>query len=158
MTAEYKIGLISDTHGRLPRAVKDIFKDVNAIIHAGDVGSTLVMRELEELAPVTAVRGNCDFGITAAFLEDVELLDAAGHKIAVMHGFSQSKTFVNKGFSGIIVFGHTHNPQKFERDGIVFINPGSASQPRLLERGTVAILYLHENATPTADFFEIDPE
>ena len=151
-----KIGLISDTHGHLPKAVGAVFSNVDVIIHAGDVGSQTVLQALENLAPVTAVRGNCDAGLLAAFLEDVEYLNILGHEIAVLHKLSQVEHMLKKGFKGVVVYGHTHNPEIFKNPGVFYINPGSPSQPRALEHGTVAILSLKEDAPPEAAFYKID--
>lgn len=155
MTTSQKIGLISDTHGHLPKTVYTIFKNVDAIIHAGDAGSQSVLKALENLAPVTAVRGNSDTGLVAAFLEDVEYLNIAGHTIAVTHKFSQAQALMTKGFSGIIVFGHSHNPEKFNHEDVLLVNPGSPSQPRALDYGTVAILTLNEATPPEIAFLKV---
>ena len=153
MSAFYKIGLISDTHGELPPKVAAIFKGVDAIVHAGDIGSRSVVQKLEEVAPVTAVRGNCDIGLLASFFEDMEQFEILGHKIAVMHRLSQAQPLLDKNVDGIIIFGHTHYPEKFNRQGAFFINPGSPIRPRGFDFGTVAILTLSEKATTLA-FYE----
>nr|WP_307897741.1 metallophosphatase family protein [Clostridium botulinum] len=58
----YKIGVISDTHGLLRDEVLEIFKDVDMIIHSGDVGNTSIIQQLKNIAPIVVVRGNCDGG------------------------------------------------------------------------------------------------
>lgn len=151
-----KIGLISDTHGSLPQTVLSIFKDMDLIVHAGDIGSHTVIRNLEKLAPVTAVRGNCDFGLVASFFDDLERFVLLGREIAVMHRLTQAQPLINKGFKGIIIFGHTHNPEQFSKDGVLFINPGSPSLPRNNEHGTVAVLAVNENDAPLVTFYKTD--
>lgn len=155
MSASQKIGLISDTHNHLPKDVGSIFKTVDAIIHAGDVGSQSVLKTLEKIAPVTAVRGNCDTGLVAAFLEDVEFLNIMGHQIAVMHKLSQVQKALSAPFKGVVVFGHSHNPEIFKNPGILYVNPGSPSQPRGLDHGTVAILTLKTAAPPEVSFHKV---
>lgn len=156
MSTTIKIGLISDTHGHLPQAVSRLFKNTDAIIHAGDIGGQSILRQLEKLAPVTAVRGNSDSGLVAAFLEDMEFLSLNGHNLAVMHKQDQALTLMNKNFKDVIIFGHTHNPEIFKDQGILFINPGSPSQPRSLDHGTVALLMLDPEKPPTATFHKIE--
>lgn len=153
MSEFYRIGLISDTHGEIPEKVATIFKEVDAIVHAGDIGNRNVIQKLEEMAPVTAVRGNCDTGLLASFFEDVEQFEILGHKIAVMHRLSQAQPLLDKNFDGIIIFGHTHYPEKFNRQGAFLINPGSPTRPRGVDFGTVAILTLSAKATTLA-FYE----
>lgn len=156
MATSHKIGLISDTHGYLPKAVGNIFKNVEAIIHAGDVGSQTILQALEALAPVTAIRGNSDIGLIATFLEDVEFVNIAGHDIAVMHKLSQAEYALKSGFKGVVVFGHTHNPEVFKNPGILYVNPGSPSHPRALDYGTVAILTLNTAAPPEITLHKVD--
>lgn len=155
MSTSQKIGLISDTHSYLPQAVGSIFKAVDVIIHAGDVGSQNVLKSLEKIAPVTAVRGNCDTGLVGAFLEDVEFLSIMGHEIAVMHKLSQVQQALRNPFKGVVVFGHTHNPEIFKNPGILYVNPGSPSQPRGLDHGTVAILTLKTATSPEVSFHKV---
>lgn len=158
MSTTLKIGLISDTHGHLPKAVNKLFKNTDAIIHAGDIGNQSILRQLERLAPVTAVRGNSDSGLIASFLEDVEIMNLNGYDIAVMHKQAQAQPLMAKSFKGVIIFGHTHNPEIFKDQGILFINPGSPSQPRTLDYGTVALLTLDQEQLPAATFHKVESD
>jgi len=133
-----KIGIISDTHGRLSGKVLELFSGVEAIFHAGDIGSPKVIDALEELAPVYAVRGNMDYGPLATRFprkEFVELDDLFFHIIHEPHLLD-----IDPAAAGIdcVIFGHTHEPYCKEKDGVLFINPGSASLPRYGQSPSVA--------------------
>lgn len=154
----YTIGLISDTHGCLPQAVRDVFKGVDAIVHAGDIGSKSIIQTLDAIAPVTAVRGNCDYGLMAAFFEDIEFLTINLWEIAVTHKFSQAKAMQGETYKGIVVFGHTHVPETFKLYDTLYINPGSPVKPREVNVGSVAILTLNDDADPEVKYYRIENE
>lgn len=127
------IGLISDTHGQLDRRVHKIFASVDHILHAGDVCGGGVIAELETIAPVTAVLGNCDHDPMLRPLEIVEIADLKIliHHI-VPHGHPQAEIFasVRRIQPDIVLFGHTHKPFDSVIDSVRFINPGSITQGR----------------------------
>ena len=128
-----KLGLISDTHGQVPNAVHTALAGVDYILHAGDVGPMDVITELEAIAPVHAVLGNTDYGIT---LPVTRLEELGGRTILIHHIVdvdfpSQTvRELLSTEKPEIVVFGHTHMPFDELRSRIRFINPGSASQPR----------------------------
>lgn len=140
-----RVGLVSDTHGRLPREVITRLADVDRIIHAGDIGPYSLLLELERIAPVTAVCGNTDQYEIRDRVPDIAELDLMGHKVAVMHGH-QLGTPTPAGLRAalpearIIVYGHTHQPRVDREDGVLLVNPGSASVPRLGLGPSVGIL------------------
>ena len=154
--ASLLIGVLSDTHGRLDSAIVDVFAGVDHIIHAGDVGDREILETLAVLAPVTAVRGNCDEdgwddlpeAVTAAFgdltlhvrhdLAMVELLDAP--VLAAMQREAR----------GVIIFGHSHVPVTGRHDGVFYLNPGSASLPHYDVPRSVALLRI-EGTSCTAE-------
>src|SRR6266852_1957665 len=115
-----RIGLISDTHGLLRKEAVEALHGSELIIHAGDVGKPEILEELRKIAPVIAVRGNGYTGPWARTLPEA----------AVAAGFH------------IVVRGHSHKPGKSERDGVLYINPGSAGPRRLQLPVTVALLRL----------------
>lgn len=122
------LGLISDTHGLLRDSALRAMRNTGIIIHAGDVGDPKILKALEKLAPVTAVRGNVDSGEWAIELPQTALvkLDAVG--IYVLHDVKELQS-IPAGVS-IIVSGHSHKPLQVTRDGILYINPGSAGPRR----------------------------
>ena len=130
MPRAYTIGLISDTHGKLrPGAVASL-RGSNAIIHAGDIGDPSVLAALSSLAPVTAVRGNVDRGAWAASLPDTAVLRLGGVAIFVIHNLAELAIDPAAAGFHAVVSGHSHQPAIREKDGVLFVNPGSAGPRR----------------------------
>jgi uncharacterized protein len=133
-----RIGLISDTHGQLrPQAVQAL-RGVEQIIHAGDIGAAEVLDGLRALAPVHAVRGNNDRGAWAAKLPSRLALELGGVRIAVLHDLKDLESGARE--SQVVISGHSHRPSVLERNGVLFVNPGSAGRRRF--KLPVAIGYL----------------
>ena len=97
------------------------------IVHAGDIGSAEVLAVLQRIAPVTAVRGNNDFGPWAEKIPERAELTADGVKILVLHDLSELGPA--RGY-GVVVTGHSHQPKAEKRGGVLYINPGSAGPRR----------------------------
>ena len=144
-----RIGLISDTHGRLREEVFGLFEGVERIIHAGDIGPVDLLVELEAIAPVTAVYGNTDRFDVRERVPRQATLDAGGMQIAIMHGDQLGSPTpaalreVNPG-ADIIVYGHTHKPLVDQGAGTsaLVVNPGSAGAARFGIPPSVGILML----------------
>lgn len=125
-----KIGVISDTHGLLrPEAVRAL-SGVAQIIHAGDVGGPEVLEGLRSIAPVHAVRGNNDRGAWSGSLPLRLSLDMAGVRILVLHDLNELDAGSQTGGYRVVVSGHSHKAAVVQRDGILFVNPGSAGPRR----------------------------
>lgn len=148
------IGLISDTHipdrmKELPEKVFKAFKDVEMILHAGDVTSQEVIEKLEEIAPVTAIQGNTD-RIVGLNLPKTAVVEAEELKIGVIHGEvypradTQQLHYLAKQLDvDILVSGHSHQPKVEKVEDVLLINPGSPTVPRLADR-TVMILEINK--------------
>ncbi|WP_283390200.1 metallophosphoesterase [Methanobrevibacter woesei] len=148
------IGLISDTHipdrmKELPEKVFEAFKDVEMILHAGDVTSQEVIEKLEEIAPVTAIQGNTD-RIVGLDLPKTAVVEAEELKIGVIHGEvypradTQQLHYLAKQLDvDILVSGHSHQPKVEKVEDVLLINPGSPTVPRLADR-TVMILEINK--------------
>ena len=141
------IGVLSDTHGHLYPKVKETLEGVDHIIHAGDVGSAHVLTELKAIAPVTAVRGNCDLEAWAQNLPTEAELEVGGVRILVGHiaGRLRDRRARVPGAPDpsavrAVVTGHTHRVESEERDGVLHLNPGSAGSERFGHPRTVARL------------------
>ena len=132
------VGVISDTHGTLDPRILEALADVEHIVHAGDVGGPEILAQLESVAPVTAVKGNTDGGILP-WLDGQESIQIAGCTIRILHDLSDLAGRVPPGVH-VVVSGHTHLPAVYERDGVWFVNPGSASRPRGRSRRSVALI------------------
>jgi putative phosphoesterase len=143
MTNEVKrIGLISDTHGLLRKEAVEALRGSELILHAGDVGKPEILEQLREIAPVVAVRGNVDKDPWAKALPETAVAEAGTVLIYILHDVKALD--LNPAASGfhIVVSGHTHKAGKSERDGVLYINPGSAGPRRFQLPVTVARLNL----------------
>lgn len=124
------VGLISDTHGLLrPEAIAALTGS-DFIVHAGDIGSPDVLAGLSRLAPVTAIRGNVDRGPWASALPDNEVLQAGAAFIFVIHNIADIDLEPAAAGFRVVVSGHSHQPGWREKDGVLFVNPGSAGPRR----------------------------
>ncbi len=141
-----KLGILSDTHGHLNTQIHTLFHDVDAIIHAGDIGNDDVLLELETIAPVTAVRGNMDkFGRPAGFHEFV-LASFESITCFITHDLGAPPTIksrlqpvVTRYQPHVIIFGHTHKPYSRYIGGVLYFNPGSATSGRSAQNQTVGV-------------------
>ncbi|HZF31417.1 MAG TPA: metallophosphoesterase family protein [Gammaproteobacteria bacterium] len=125
-----RVGLISDTHGLLRPEAITFLRGSDFIIHAGDVGDANVLERLESIAPITVVRGNNDKGSWADAMAETEVLQVNDVLIYVLHDIAELDLDpVAAGFR-VVVFGHSHRPLSETRDGVLYINPGSAGPRR----------------------------
>jgi putative phosphoesterase len=135
---EIMVGVISDTHGLLRHEAAAALRGSDLIIHAGDVGNPDVIKELSGIAPTHVVRGNVDKGGWAASLPMTELVDVGERLFFVLHEISQLDLEpADAGFAAV-VFGHSHQPLIEMRQGVLFLNPGSAGPRRFKLPVTVA--------------------
>ena len=127
---EHLIGVISDTHGLLrPQAVQAL-AGVDLIIHAGDIGDPKILRALKRIAPVHAVRGNTDRGDWAADLPQSLVVEVGGVHLYVLHElFCLDLDPAAAGIKAVI-FGHSHRPHLEHKNGVLYLNPGSAGPRR----------------------------
>lgn len=152
-----KIGVISDTHGFLDPAVFKMFAGVEHILHAGDIGYSSIILELEAIAPVTAVSGNTDMGLP---YRETETIGLAGRKFLVHHIVNpyalsdRLKPRMAREKPDVIVFGHTHKKFNETIGGILFFNPGYSGKSKLGTERSVAILHCDEKEM-RAEFLEL---
>jgi uncharacterized protein len=124
------VGLISDTHGLLrPEAVRAL-QGSDLIVHAGDIGKAAVLEALDALAPVTAVRGNADKGDWARRLPKADALEIDQVGVYVIHDVKELDLTPEAAGIKVVVSGHSHQPSIRERNGVIFVNPGSAGPRR----------------------------
>jgi uncharacterized protein len=125
-----RIGIISDTHGLLRPEAIACLKGSDLIIHGGDIGKADVLRQLASRAPVTAVRGNNDKGTWAHSVPTVEVLQIGIVLIYVIHNIAELDLDPKAAGFRVVVSGHSHKPSVEERDGVLYVNPGSAGPRR----------------------------
>ena len=138
------LGLISDTHGLLREQAIRALQGSGQIIHAGDVGRPDVLAELRKLAPVVAVRGNVDEGDFAAALPAAAVWEIGAVRAYVIHDVHELAIDPAAAGFQIVVSGHSHQPSSTERNGVLYINPGSAGPRRFRLPVTVARLDLNQ--------------
>jgi hypothetical protein len=144
------VGLISDTHGLLRPQAAAALSGVSHILHAGDIGKPEVLSALANIAPVTAVRGNNDFGGWALQLPIAATAVFAGYTVHMRHiPRALAPAQVQENIS-VVVWGHTHKPLIESRGGVLYVNPGSAGPPRFSLPISIGFLRLAENAPPHA--------
>ena len=126
----FRVGLLSDTHGLLRPEAKAFLRGSDFIVHAGDVCDPAILDDLAAIAPVTAVRGNCDQGPWAGRIPETAILRVGGIQIYVIHELGRLE--LEPGALGIrvVVSGHSHKPKVEDRDGVLLVNPGSCGPRR----------------------------
>lgn len=125
-----RVGLISDTHGLLrPRAL-DFLRGSAHILHAGDIVAPDTLDQLAGIARLTAVRGNNDRGAWAQALPHTVRLDLGGVGIFMIHDLKELQGDPAADGVRVVVAGHTHKPACLERQGVLYVNPGSAGPRR----------------------------
>jgi uncharacterized protein len=138
------IGVISDTHGLLrPEAVAAL-KGSDLIIHAGDIGSSQVLDQLQRITRVLAVRGNVDRGGWANLLPPTEVVEVAGVYLYVLHDVSALDLDAAAAGFRVVISGHSHRPSITEKNGVLFLNPGSAGPQRFWLPVSLARLHVRD--------------
>ena len=138
------LGLISDTHDFLDLRVPSLFKGVEHILHAGDIGRASIIMSLERIAPVTAVLGNTDTGLD---VRETEIVELAGRKFLLHHivdvrePHESLQRRIEREAPDVVVFGHTHKPHDETIGATRYLNPGYAGKPRFNLPRSVALLH-----------------
>jgi putative phosphoesterase len=138
------LGVISDTHGLLRPEAIGALRGVAKILHAGDVGDPEILRELEKIAPVTAVRGNVDVDARAEKLSATEVIEIDGVSIYMLHILEKLDLKPEAAGFRVVVYGHSHVPKIEEKNGVLYFNPGSAGPRRFRLPVTVGKLQISD--------------
>jgi len=136
------VGLISDTHGLLRDEALQALRGSDLIIHAGDVGNPEILDALKAIAPLTAVKGNVDTESRTSRLPSSDVVQAGPAAIYVLHNLQDLDLDPVAAGIHIVVSGHSHQPSRTERDGVLYLNPGSAGPRRFNLPITIARLDL----------------
>jgi uncharacterized protein len=124
------VGVISDTHGLLRPQALEALRGSDLIIHAGDVGRPEVLEPLRALAPLHVVRGNVDTGAWARALPEIARIDVGGRLIYLLHNIADLDLDPPAAGFAAVIYGHSHKPSIETRDGVLWLNPGSAGPRR----------------------------
>lgn len=148
------VGVISDTHGLLRPEALAALEGVDAIVHAGDIGGAGILDALRRIAPVVAVRGNNDRDAWAASLPEIAKTEIGGTRIWVVHDLTDIGKDPALAGVAVVISGHSHSPRVERREGLLFLNPGSAGPRRF--RLPIAVARLHLGpAGPRAEIVEL---
>lgn len=157
------LGIVSDTHGLLRPEVVSKLQGVDRILHLGDVGKPQVLRELEEIAPVTAVRGNVDREGECARLPETEVVlveDEAGgtHYLYMLHDLKAIHLDPAAASFAAVLHGHTHVPNFYSKRGVLYFNPGSCGPRRFELPITMGLLTFNKSAKPRPEIVPLPIE
>ncbi|MFA5984694.1 MAG: metallophosphoesterase family protein [Methylococcaceae bacterium] len=142
---QFRVGLISDTHGLLRPEAKAFLNGSDYIVHAGDIGDPAILDELALLAPVTAVSGNNDHGAWVHGLNITEQLQVGGTQIYVIHDLKQLAIKPSNMGIHVVISGHSHKPMVDRREGVLYVNPGSSGPRRFKLPISVAELLVEDS-------------
>lgn len=149
-----RVGVISDTHGILRPQVLDILRTCSHIVHAGDFDNPTVLEELEDIAPLSAVRGNNDWSSWASHLPRQLTFTIDGVKFTMAH--KREDVSWNLRGVGVVVFGHTHQFFEDWSNGCLWLNPGSCGWPRYRRELSMAVLTI-DNRQIAVQRVELQP-
>jgi putative phosphoesterase len=138
-----KIGVISDTHGILRPEALAALRDADHVIHAGDVGSPLILDQLHHIAPLTAVRGNIDSESWVCQLPKTAVVEIGSLHFYVLHNLSDLDLDPHTAGFSAVISGHSHRPVELWRDQVLYFNPGSAGPRRFTLPVTLGLLYVN---------------
>lgn len=150
------VGVISDTHGLLRDEVRAALRGTEHILHAGDVGDPAILNKLREIAPLTAIRGNVDTSGTCARLPATEIVELGGCLIYMLHSVHDLDLKPESAAIHVVVSGHSHQPSVQSRNGVLYLNPGSAGPRRFRLPVTCALLRV-EQGEARAEIVPLEP-
>jgi uncharacterized protein len=147
-----RLGLVSDTHGLLRDSVKAALGDVGLILHAGDVGRRGVLKELESIAPVVAVRGNVDSEF--ADLPSTEIVSVNDQLIYILHDLATLDLVPEKAGISMVVSGHSHKVRIERKNEVLYVNPGSIG-PRRFRLPVTYVTITYGGIEPVVELVEL---
>lgn len=145
------VGVISDTHGLLRPEAVEALRPAEHILHAGDVGDPAILDALSSLAPLTAIRGNIDQHGRCAELPATEAVELAGSFVYLLHSLRDLDLHPEAAGISVVVSGHSHKADVQRRNGVLYLNPGSAGPRRFRLPITLAMLRLEPGPLPTVE-------
>ncbi|HUP07301.1 MAG TPA: metallophosphoesterase family protein [Caldimonas sp.] len=152
-----RIGLISDTHGLLRPEAVAFLRGADRIVHGGDIGDAAILDALAAIAPVVAVRGNNDVGPWAQRVRETELVEFGGVHLYAIHDLAGLDIDPAAAGVRVVVSGHSHRPLVAERDGVLYVNPGSAGPRRFSLPVSAGELLIAEDGSVRARTLVLTP-
>lgn len=137
-----RVGVLSDTHGRLSITAARHLEQVDMIFHAGDFDTRDVYETLRTIAPLKAVKGNMDRGSWVQGIHPTEMVDLGHHFIYMLHDLDTLDLDPTAAGVQVVISGHTHRPSLVQNNGVLYVNPGSASMPRGVATPSLVMLHL----------------
>jgi len=153
----HRIGVISDTHGLLRPEALAALAGSEYIVHAGDIGDARILDALAAIAPVTAVRGNNDHGSWASAVPVSATMHVGATAIHVLHDIAELAIDPVAQRIDVVVTGHSHHPRIERRDGVLFVNPGSAGPRRFRLPVTLARIVI-DDGDVNAELIDLAPK
>ena len=152
-----KIGVLSDTHGLLRPEVLPALAGVDRILHLGDVGKISILKQLEKIAPVTAIRGNVDREGPCGELPETDVVLVEGRYVYMLHDLNTLHLDPAAGKFAAVLFGHTHMPNFYKEKGVLYFNPGSCGPRRFELPVTVGLLTIDNDGEFLPAIVQLDP-
>jgi len=150
-----RIGVVSDTHGLLRPQTLEALAGSELILHAGDIGSPEVLEGLRAIAPVIAVRGNNDRESWSSELPLREVVEVAGARLFLVHEPAHVDVDPAGEALQAVITGHTHRPLCEWREGVLYLNPGSAGPRRFTLPVAVAQIEVEGERVTAAEIVEL---
>lgn len=151
----FLVGVISDTHGHIAKRADELLAGVDLIVHAGDIDTPEVLKHLQAKGPLVAVKGNMDWGSWTQGLHPYELIQIGPFWLYVQHDLARLDLDPAGADISIVITGHTHQPANERKNGVLYLNPGSASYPRRHYSASLILLTL-TGARMDVQFYGID--
>ena len=151
-----KVGVVSDTHGLLRPEVAPALRGVEQILHLGDVGDFSILKALEKIAPVHAVRGNVDRSGACSRLPETDVLLLEGHYIYMLHNIDTLHLDPAAAKFAAVLYGHSHKPVVRRQKGVLYFNPGSCGPRRFHLPVTVGLLTIEAGSPPEARLVHLE--
>ena len=150
-----KIGVVSDTHGLLRPEVIPQLAGVERILHLGDVGDPEILKSLQRVAPLTAIRGNVDRSGPCGRLPETEVLLLEGHYLYMLHDVHAIHLDPVAARFSAVLFGHSHQPGIRRHKGVLYFNPGSCGPRRFDLPITIGMMTVEANAEIQAEIVHL---
>ena len=151
-----KIGVVSDTHGLLRPEIFPVLKEAEQILHLGDVGDAKILKSLEKIAPVHAVRGNIDRSGPCSRLPETDVLLYEGHYLYLLHDIGTLHLDPAASRFSAVLYGHSHRSSIVHKKNVLYFNPGSCGPRRFDLPVTIGMLHLGAGTAPIAEIVPLE--